>query len=95
MDNKGLISHVNLRKYLIYAKRFIKPKLSQMDQEKVTQFYIDMRRESSVVGGIPISVRHIESVCRMAEAFAKINLREYVHTSDIDNSIEMLLDSFL
>ena len=95
MENKALISHVNLRKYLIYAKRFIKPKLSQMDQEKVTQFYVDIRRESSVVGGIPISVRHIESVCRMAEAFAKINLREHVHTSDIDNAIEMLLDSFL
>jgi len=31
----------------------------------------------------------------MAEAFAKINLREHVHTSDIDNAIEMLLDSFL
>jgi len=56
---------------------------------------VEIRKESSVVGGLPIAVRHIESVCRMSEAFAKMNLREHVHPSDIDSAIEMLLDSFL
>lgn len=54
-----------------------------------------MRKESSVVGGIPIAVRHIESVLRMSEAFAKMHLRDYVRSDDIDNAIEMLLTSFL
>ena len=40
-------------------------------------------------------MRHIESVLRMAEAFAKINLRDYVRSDDIDQAIEMLLESFL
>jgi DNA replicative helicase MCM subunit Mcm2 (Cdc46/Mcm family) len=31
----------------------------------------------------------------MSEAFAKIHLREYVKSEDIDNAIEMLLESFL
>jgi len=48
-----------------------------------------------VVGGIPIAVRHIESVLRMAEANAKMHLRDYVRSDDIDLAIEMLLDSFL
>jgi DNA replication licensing factor MCM2 len=48
-----------------------------------------------LVGGIPIAVRHIESVIRMAEAWAKLHLRDYVRSDDIDNAIEMLLDSFL
>lgn len=84
-----------LKKYLIYTKRFIKPKLSEIDQDKITNFYADIRRESNVVGGIPIAVRHIESVIRMSEAWAKLHLREYVRTDDIDNAIMMLLDSFI
>ena len=69
--------------------------MNEIDKEKVTQFYADIRKESNVVGGIPIAVRHIESVLRMAEAHAKIHLRDYVRSDDIDNAIEMLLESFL
>jgi DNA replication licensing factor MCM2 len=84
-----------LKKYLIYAKRYMKPKLSEVDQNKITQFYADIRRESSTVGGIPIAVRHIESVIRMSEAFAKLHLRDHVRATDVDMAIEMLLESFL
>lgn len=71
------------------------PKLSEIDKEKVTNFYADIRKESNVVGGIPIAVRHIESILRMAEAHAKIHLRDFVRSDDIDVAIEMLLESFL
>ena len=84
-----------LKKYIMYAKRIVHPKLSEIDREKVTQFYADIRRESNVVGGIPIAVRHIESVLRMSEAFAKMHLRDYVRSEDIDFAISMLLTSFL
>merc|ERR1719453_2271872 len=94
VNQNDLISHELLKKYLIYAKRFVKPKLSEIDQDKVTQFYADIRRESNVVGGIPIAVRHIESVIRMSEAWAKMHLRDHVRSDDIDNAIEMLLASF-
>lgn len=90
-----IIDQKMLKKYLIYAKRFIRPKLQEVDQNKITQFYADIRRESNLVGGIPIAVRHIESVIRMSEAWAKMHLRDYVRSDDIDNAIEMLLDSFL
>lgn len=79
----------------MYAKRIVHPKLSELDIEKVTQFYADIRRESNIVGGIPIAVRHIESVLRMSEAYAKIHLRDYVRSEDIDFAILMLLNSFL
>jgi DNA replication licensing factor MCM2 len=84
-----------LKKYIMYAKRYCHPKLNEIDKEKVTQFYADIRKESTIVGGIPIAVRHIESVLRMAEAHAKMNLRDYVRSDDIDLAIEMLLESFL
>ena len=70
-----LIPQELLKKYLIYSKRFVKPKLSEIDKDKIMNFYSEIRRESSVAGGIPIAVRHIESVIRMSEAFAKLHLR--------------------
>ena len=84
-----------LRKYIIYAKRYCFPKLNEIDRDKVTNFYADIRRESNVVGGIPIAVRHIESVLRMSEAYARMHLRDYVRSDDIDFAIDMLLESFL
>jgi len=84
-----------LKKYIIYAKKFCHPRLNDIDKEKVTSFYAKIRKESSAVGGIPIAVRHIESVLRMSEAHAKMHLRDYVRTDDIDFAINMLLDSFL
>lgn len=36
---------------------------------------------------MPIAVRHLESMIRMAEARANMHLREYVNDDDIDNAI--------
>lgn len=94
-DTTDLIDQETLKKYIMYAKRFVHPKLSEIDNEKVTQFYADIRKQSSVVGGIPIAVRHIESVLRMSEAYARLHLRDYVRSDDIDFAIQMLLESFL
>lgn len=37
-----------LKKYIIYAKNRIHPKLHQMDQEKIASMYAELRRESMV-----------------------------------------------
>ena len=84
-----------LKKYIIYAKRHVSPKLNEIDKDKVTNFYADIRAQSVAVGGIPIAVRHIESVIRMSEAHARIHLRDYVRADDIDFAIDMMLESFL
>lgn len=84
-----------LRKYIIYAKRFCFPRLNECDTDKVTNFYKDIRRESHAVGGHQIAVRHIESVLRMSEAYARMHLRDHVRSDDIDFAIDMLLESFL
>ena len=42
-----------------------------MEKEKVAKMYSELRRESMATGSIPITVRHIESVIRLAEANAK------------------------
>ena len=37
--------------------------------------------------GMPIAVRHLESIIRMAEAHAMMHLREYVNDDDVDTAI--------
>uniref|UniRef100_I0FIN4 DNA replication licensing factor MCM2 n=1 Tax=Macaca mulatta TaxID=9544 RepID=I0FIN4_MACMU len=84
-----------LKKYIIYAKERVHPKLNQMDQDKVAKMYSDLRKESMATGSIPITVRHIESMIRMAEAHARIHLRDYVIEDDVNMAIRVMLESFI
>ena len=69
-----------LKKYILYAKTKIRPELSQMDVDKISRLYADLRRESIASGSIPITVRHIESIVRMAESHARMHLRNNVRS---------------
>uniref|UniRef100_A0A1B6LKB5 MCM C-terminal AAA(+) ATPase domain-containing protein n=1 Tax=Graphocephala atropunctata TaxID=36148 RepID=A0A1B6LKB5_9HEMI len=84
-----------LKKYIVYAKQNVHPKLHQMDQDKVAKMYSQLRQESLVTGSLPITVRHIESMIRMAEAHAKMHLRDYVQEDDVNMAIRMMLESFV
>ena len=79
----------------MYAKEKIRPKLFDLDQVKLSRLFADLRRESMATGSYPITVRHLESVIRMAEASAKMALREYVRADDIDLAIEVTVGSFV
>lgn len=50
---------------------------------------------SQATGSIPITVRHIESMIRMAEAHAKMHLRDYVLEDDVNMAIRVMLESFI
>jgi len=84
-----------LKKYILYAREKIHPKLHQMDQDKVAKVYSELRRESMSTGSVPITVRHIESMLRMAEANAKMHLREFVSQDDISMAIRVTLEAFI
>lgn len=46
-------------------------------------------------GSVPVTVRHIESMIRMAEAHARMHLRDYVHEDDVNMAIRVMLESFV
>lgn len=66
-----------------------------MDQDKIANMYSQLRQESLATGSLPITVRHIESVIRMAEAHARIHLRDSVQDMDVNMAIRMMLESFI
>ncbi|KEI42805.1 uncharacterized protein L969DRAFT_57704 [Mixia osmundae IAM 14324] len=84
-----------LKKYIQYARERCQPKLGQMDQDKLARLYSELRRESIATGSFPITVRHLESTIRMAEASAKMRLSEYVRSDDIDLAIQVTVGSFV
>ncbi|KAH6809820.1 minichromosome maintenance family protein [Perilla frutescens var. frutescens] len=90
-----IISQDLLKKYLTYAKLNVFPRLHDADLDKLTQVYAELRRESSHGQGVPIAVRHIESMIRMSEAHARMHLRQHVIQEDVDMAIRVLLDSFI
>lgn len=90
-----IISQDLLRKYIMYAREKVRPRLGQIDQEKLAQLFSDLRRESLATGSYPITVRHLESMIRMAEASAKMALREHVRADDINLAIEVAIGSFV
>ena len=79
----------------MYAREKVRPKLFDVDQEKLSRLFADLRRESLATGSFPITVRHLESMIRMAEASAKMALREYVRADDIDLAISVTVGSFV
>ena len=83
-----------LRKYITMAKA-TKPSLAGIDQDKIAKLYADLRKESEISNGIPIAVRHIESVIRMSEASARMHLRDTVSTEDVDFAIRVMVESFI
>lgn len=89
------LSQAFLKKYLVYAKTRVRPSLSTFDVDKVSRLYADLRKESMSAGSIPITVRHVESIVRMAEAHARMHLRDTVRADDLDLAIRVMLDSFI
>ena len=84
-----------LRKYIIYARSNVHPVIQELDLEKISQLYSELRRESQDTGSVPITVRHIESMVRMSEAFARMRLSSVVSPEDIDSAITVTLNSFV
>ncbi|KAJ5965760.1 Nucleic acid-binding OB-fold, partial [Penicillium waksmanii] len=94
-EKEGEIPQELLRKYILYARERCHPKLYQIDQDKIARLFADMRRESLATGAYPITVRHLEAIMRIAEAFCKMRLSEYCSSVDIDRAIAVTVDSFV
>ncbi|KPJ18533.1 DNA replication licensing factor Mcm2 [Papilio machaon] len=94
MDDIGIPQDL-LKKYIVYSKENVHPKLQNMDQDKVAKMYSQLRQESLATGSLPITVRHIESVIRMSEAHARMHLRPQVNEEDVNMAIRTMLESFV
>ncbi|KAF8322091.1 MCM-domain-containing protein [Clavulina sp. PMI_390] len=93
--DEDLLDQDLLRKYIMYAREHVRPQLHDTDSEKLMDLYAHLRKESLATGSFPVTVRHFESTIRMAEASAKMHLRDVVTSSDINLAIKVTVGSFI
>lgn len=91
----GKISPEFLKIYIAYAKRFISPKITKRHNQKLQNFYGELRSKSGQFDGINIVTRHLESLIRMSQASARIHLRNIVSDQDLDIAIGIMLNTFI
>lgn len=89
--SKPIIDVIFLKKYIAYAKMHCKPKLTEIAGQKLKEFYVSLRGQSTTEESpVPITLRQYEGLIRLAEASAKIRLRENVEEDDAQRAIDIL-----
>ncbi|XP_020522186.1 probable DNA helicase MCM8 isoform X2 [Amborella trichopoda] len=82
-----------LRKYIAYARSFVFPRMSKVAAEILQKFYLQLRNHNSVADGTPITARQLESLVRLAEARARLDLREEITGQDALDVVEIMKES--
>lgn len=78
------------KKYVAYARKNCHPKLTPEAAEEIKKFYVDLRSKAGEGAPIPITLRQYEALIRLAEASAKIQLREEVTAEDARRAIRLM-----
>lgn len=79
-----------LQKYIAYARKFSQPKLLPEVSDILQEFYLDMRKQHKLNCSTPITTRQLESLIRLTEARARIELRSYCTKNDAEEVIEIM-----
>lgn len=79
-----------LKKYVAYARKNCHPKLSKEAGETIKEFYLELRGKSGEESPIAITPRQYEALIRLAEASAKIQLRDVVTKEDALRAINLM-----
>ncbi len=79
-----------LRKYIAYARRNIRPKLTKEAADLIKEFYVELRGMGQKQGSVAITPRYLEGLIRLAEANAKMRLSNDVEKKDAQAAIDLM-----
>lgn len=93
---RPIMDSETLKKYIAFARR-IRPKVSRKAAERIKEYYLTLRMQTpqseAMYEGeapIPITPRQLEALIRLAEAHAKMLLKETVDIEDAEAAIELM-----
>lgn len=89
----GCIPAYMLRKYIAYARQYVHPTLSRAASDALKKFYLSLRSEQRRSDSVPVTARQLESLVRIAEARAKMELRDEVTEADALDAIEVVKET--
>ncbi|GLD69643.1 DNA helicase MCM8, partial [Lates japonicus] len=82
-----------LRKYISYARQYVRPSLSPEAAQTLQDFYLSLRSQAHSADATPITTRQLESLIRLTEARARLDLRETATKSDAEDVVEIMKHS--
>lgn len=89
------ISLEMLKKWIAYARRTIKPVLTDDAITKLHAYYMKIRSQNGDNEFIHATARQLEGPIRISEAFARVKLSDKVTGKDVDLAIEIIEKSML
>ncbi|KAL8272184.1 hypothetical protein Esti_003912 [Eimeria stiedai] len=83
-----------LRKYIQFARQQQQPLLSHDARDTLKNYYVQTRQDvredrRSVTRKIPITLRQLESLVRIAESFARMELAPVAQSSHVKRAVEL------
>lgn len=85
-----------LRRFIAYARERCGPRLSEQAADKLANQYVLMRsgsvrheQETGKQSAIPITVRQLEAIVRIAEAQAKMRLAPFATEADVEEALRL------
>ncbi len=81
-----------LRKYVAYARKNIRPSLTQEAEDIIREYYIELRKKSAEREDAPLAIttRQLEALIRLAEAHARMALKEKVEADDAAEAVRLM-----
>lgn len=93
---RPLIDLTLLKKYISYARRYVRPQLTPEAARLIEEFYVSMRQSSissdpSQPTAIAITPRQLEAIIRLTEAHARLSLKNRATVEDAEEAIRLML----
>ncbi|XP_048727562.2 DNA helicase MCM8-like isoform X2 [Ostrea edulis] len=89
-EHIDFIPHQLLRKFVGYARKYVYPKIGPEAAKVLQNFYITLRKQHQGLDSTPITTRQLESLIRLTEARARLELRETATKEDAEDVIEIM-----
>ena len=92
-----------MKRYIEYARQYVHPVLTPAAAKVLQKMYLTMRSShgygiessKSAQSSLPITTRHLESMIRLSQARARMELREEVTEQDANEVVQLLQESML
>ena len=68
---------------------------SRASPQVLKEFYLELRQKAAAVEGAPITTRQLESLVRLTEARAKVELREEASEDDAHDVVDLMRETLL
>lgn len=89
----NLLDADTLTEYIAYARATVDPKISSEAADALVSGYLQMRSEGRGGATISATPRQLESLIRLAEAHARMHLREHVTDDDVAEAIRLVREA--